>query len=92
LFATGFRPDYSWLDLPVLDRRQRIVHDGGAVTAAPGCYVVGLNILRRRRSSYISGAERDSADIARLLHRHLDNAARSRSRARPAGPAYSISF
>jgi putative flavoprotein involved in K+ transport len=76
LFATGFRPDYSWLDLPVLDRRGRITHDGGAVTGAPGCYVVGLPVLRRRRSSYISGAERDSADIARLLHDHLDVAAR----------------
>jgi putative flavoprotein involved in K+ transport len=83
LFATGFRPDYSWLDLPVLDQRSRIVHDGGVITGAPGCYVVGLNILRRRRSSYISGAERDSADIARLLHRHLDVAARSTSRVLP---------
>jgi putative flavoprotein involved in K+ transport len=82
LFATGFRPDYAWLDLPVLDRRSRIVHDGGVITGAPGCYVVGLNILRRRRSSYISGAERDSADIARLLHSHLDVADRSTSRAR----------
>jgi putative flavoprotein involved in K+ transport len=80
LFATGYRPDYSWLDLPVLDRRSRIVHDGGVITGAPGCYVVGLNILRRRRSSYISGAERDSADIARILHHHLDVTARPRSR------------
>jgi putative flavoprotein involved in K+ transport len=76
LFATGYRPDYSWLDLPVLDRRNRIVHEGGAITGAPGCYVVGLNILRRRRSSYISGAERDSAEIVSLLHHHLDIAAR----------------
>jgi putative flavoprotein involved in K+ transport len=82
LFATGFRPDYSWLDPPVLDRRSRIVHDGGVITGAPGCYVVGLNILRRRRSSYVSGAARDSADIARLLQHHLDVAARPRSRVR----------
>ena len=72
LFATGYRPDYTWLDLPVLDRRGRIVHDGGVITGAPGCFVVGLNLLRRRRSSYINGASGDSADIARLLHRHLD--------------------
>lgn len=76
LFATGFRPEYSWLDLPVLDRRGRIIHDGGVISGSPGCYVVGLNMLRRRRSSYISGAERDSADIVRLLHQHLDVAAR----------------
>ena len=65
--ATGFQPDYPWLDLPVLDRRGRIVHDGGVITGAPGCYVVGLNILRRRRSSYISGAEREQRRHRRLL-------------------------
>ncbi len=72
LFATGYRSDYTWLDLPVLDPRGRIVHDGGVIAGAPGCFVVGLNLLRRRRSSYINGARADSADIARLLHRHLD--------------------
>lgn len=77
VFATGYRPDYPWLDLPVLDRRGRIAHDGGAVTAAPGCFVVGLNLLRRRRSSYINGADADSADIASMLHRHLDTAQKS---------------
>ncbi len=72
VFATGYKPDYQWLDLPVLDGRGRIVHDGGVITAAPGCFVVGLNLLRRRRSSYINGAHADSADIASLIHRHLD--------------------
>ena len=37
IWATGFRPDYSWLDVPVLDRKGRIRHDGGVV-AAPGLY------------------------------------------------------
>ena len=78
LFATGYRPDYSWLGLPVLDRHGRIVHDGGVVTDAPGCFVVGLNLLRRRRSSYINGAVADSADIAGLVAAHLDTSARPR--------------
>lgn len=72
IFATGYRPDHRWIDLPVFDRHGRIVHDGGVVRGAPGCFVVGLSVLRRRRSSYISGAGADSADIAALLHRHLD--------------------
>jgi len=71
VFATGYRPDYSWLELPVLDRRGRIDHDGGVVRHAPGVYVVGQSLLRRRRSSYICGAEADSADLAGLLHRQL---------------------
>jgi putative flavoprotein involved in K+ transport len=66
LWATGFRPDYSWLDVPVLDRKGRIRHDGG-VAESPGMYVIGLPVLRRRKSSFIHGAE----DDARELHEHL---------------------
>jgi putative flavoprotein involved in K+ transport len=76
LFATGYRPDHSWLHLPVLDRRGRIDHDGGAARHAPGLFVVGYGMLRRRRSSFISGAEADSADVAHLLHHHLDTRTR----------------
>jgi len=70
VWATGYRPDYSWLDVPVLDHKGRVQHDGG-VTDAPGLYVTGPNVLRRRRSSYMSGAERDSEDLSEHLHRHL---------------------
>lgn len=73
LFATGFRPDLSWLDLPVFDRRGRIRHDGGAVHDAPGVYVIGHPMLRRRRSSFLCGAAQDSAELADLLHAHLDS-------------------
>ncbi len=72
VWATGYRPDYSWLDVPVLDRKGRIRHDGG-VTEAPGLYVTGLNVLRRRRSSFINGAEHDSEDLSRHLQRYLRN-------------------
>jgi putative flavoprotein involved in K+ transport len=54
IWATGFRPDYSWLDVPVLDRKGRIRHEGGVVDA-PGMYVLGLPMLRRRKSSFIHG-------------------------------------
>ncbi len=66
LWATGFRPDYSWLDVPVLDRRGGIRHDGGIVRA-PGLYVLGLNFLRRRKSSFIHGAEDDARDLSTHL-------------------------
>lgn len=70
VWATGYRPDYSWLDVPVLDRKGRILHNGG-VTEAPGLYVTGLNVLRRRRSSFINGAERDSEDLSNHLQKYL---------------------
>jgi putative flavoprotein involved in K+ transport len=67
LWATGFQPDYHWLDVPVLDRKGRLRHDGGVVTEAPGLYVVGLPLLRRRKSTFIHGAEDDARDIVHHL-------------------------
>ena len=71
VFATGYRADYSWLDVPVLDRKMHIRHDGGVVTDAPGMYVLGLPFLRRRRSSFIHGAVPDTADLSAHLHQFL---------------------
>ena len=71
LWATGFRPDHSWLDIPVLDRTGRIRHDGGVVTTAPGLYVLGLPVLRTRASTYIHGAAADSEALARHLRSFL---------------------
>jgi putative flavoprotein involved in K+ transport len=78
LWATGYRSDYSWLDIPVLDRKGEIKHDGGVVTDSPGLYRVGLNFLRRRKSSFIHGAEDDAIDITD----HLASYLRSRDRVR----------
>jgi putative flavoprotein involved in K+ transport len=66
VWATGFRPDYGWLDVPVLDRKGRLRHDGGVVDA-PGLYALGLPMLRRRKSSFIHGAEDDARDLSAHL-------------------------
>lgn len=71
LWATGYRPDYSWLDLPVVDRKGRLRHDGGVVTGAPGVVALGLTFLRRRKSSFIHGSEDDARDLAAHLAEHL---------------------
>jgi len=66
VWATGFRPDYRWLDVPVLDAKGRLRHEGGVVDA-PGLFALGLPMLRRRRSSFINGIEDDArAVIGRL--------------------------
>jgi putative flavoprotein involved in K+ transport len=70
VWATGFRPDYRWLDVPVLDHKGHIRHDGGVVDA-PGMYVIGLPMLRRRKSTFIHGAEDDARDIVEHLARSL---------------------
>ncbi|MBO0753037.1 MAG: NAD(P)-binding domain-containing protein, partial [Bradyrhizobiaceae bacterium] len=55
IWATGYRPDYSWLELPVLNRKGMVDHDGGIVRL-PGVYLMGMPFLRRRKSALIDGA------------------------------------
>lgn len=76
VWATGYRPDYSWLDLPALDHKGKLRHDGGVVTV-PGVYALGLNFLRRRKSSFIHGAEDDARDVTLHLVNHLNGGARA---------------
>ncbi len=70
VWATGFRPDLSWVELPVFGPDGRLRHDGGVVDA-PGVYHLGATFLRRRKSSFIHGAEDDTADLADHLAGYL---------------------
>ena len=74
IWATGYRPDYSWLDVPVLDAKGMVRHDGGVVES-PGLYLLGAPYLRRRRSTLICGAGDDAGDLATELVAHLDRGA-----------------
>ena len=74
VWATGFRPDLSWLDVPVLDRKGQIRHDGGVVDS-PGLYLMGMQFLRRRKSSLIDGAGDDARDLSSHLASYLDGQA-----------------
>lgn len=74
VWATGYRPDFSFLDLPALDGRGRLRHAGG-VGAIPGLYAMGLTFMRRRRSHQISGVSDDASDIATHLRAFLDGRA-----------------
>jgi putative flavoprotein involved in K+ transport len=70
VWATGYRPDLSWVDLPLRDRRGRLVHDGG-VTHHPGLYLMGMPFLRRRKSTLIDGAADDAHAVTTHLVEHL---------------------
>jgi putative flavoprotein involved in K+ transport len=75
IWATGYRPDLSWLELPVLNPRGRLIHDGG-VSRFPGLYLMGMPFLRRRKSTLIDGAAADARDLSAHLETHLDSIAR----------------
>jgi putative flavoprotein involved in K+ transport len=70
VWATGFRPDYGWLDVPVVDAKGHLRHDGGVVDS-PGLYALGLPVLRRRRSTFIYGIEDDAREVIDHLARYL---------------------
>ncbi len=79
VWATGMRPDHSWLHAPVFDRKGALRHDRGVVDA-PGLYVLGLPFLRRRKSSFIHGAEDDVRELGSHLADYLDRTARQAPR------------
>jgi putative flavoprotein involved in K+ transport len=70
VWATGFRPDYSWLHLPVIDDKGHLRHEGGVVEL-PGMYAIGLPVLRRRKSTFIHGVEDDARDVTGHLAGYL---------------------
>jgi putative flavoprotein involved in K+ transport len=70
VWATGFRPDYGWLDVPVVDAKGQLRHEGGVVDS-PGLYALGLPVLRRRKSTFIYGIEDDARAVIDHLTRYL---------------------
>jgi putative flavoprotein involved in K+ transport len=71
IWCTGFRPDYGWLEVPVLDHKRMIRHDGG-ITASPGLYLMGAPFMRRRKSTLIDGAGDDARDLSAHLASYID--------------------
>jgi putative flavoprotein involved in K+ transport len=70
VWATGFRPDYGWLDVPVVDEKGQLRHEGGVVDS-PGLYALGLPVLRRRKSTFIYGIEDDAREVIGHLAGYL---------------------
>ena len=70
VWATGFRPEYGWLDVPVVDAKGQLRHDGGVV-GSPGLYALGLPVLRRRKSTFMYGIADDAREVIDHLTRYL---------------------
>ena len=73
IWATGYRPDYSWIKLPVFDETGRVRHRRG-VTDVPGLYFLGLSWQHTRGSALIGWV----GDDAEFIAGELEAAARKR--------------
>ncbi len=60
VWCTGSRPDYTWLDLDVLDEHGRLKHTRGVVPGEPGLYAVGLPYQRSSTSHLLGGVGADA--------------------------------
>ena len=67
IWCTGFVPDFSWIDLPIIGENGFPVHDRGVVEAQPGLYFMGLLFLSTLSSALVGGAGRDAEHIARHI-------------------------
>ena len=83
VWCTGFRPGFSWIDLPIFDEHGMPEHVRGEVPAVPGLYFVGLHFQFAATSDTITGVSRDARHVVRRL---LD----SHPRPHPAAPAATL--
>ena len=67
IWCTGFRHEFSWIDLPVFAADGQLLHERGVVPSAPGLYFVGLVFQYAVASDVLPGVGRDAAYIAEHL-------------------------
>jgi putative flavoprotein involved in K+ transport len=72
VWATGYRPDYTWIDAPVLDARGRVGHRRG-VTDLPGLYFLGLSWQHTRGSALLGWVKDDAEYIATQIKALTDS-------------------
>jgi putative flavoprotein involved in K+ transport len=67
VWCTGFRQDFSWIDLPILGEHGQPQHDRGVVQSSPGLYFMGLLFLYAVSSDVLPGVGRDAKRIAKHI-------------------------
>ncbi|MGH2752280.1 MAG: flavin-containing monooxygenase [Actinomycetota bacterium] len=83
IWCTGFRPDFSWIDLDIFggqDDPIEPVHERGIVPSEPGLYFVGLFFLYAGSSELLRGVGRDSEHIVSHIAKHRPGAVLESSR------------
>ena len=83
IWCTGYRPGFSWVDLPVFVRDEEPRHQRGIVASEPGLYFVGLDFLYAATSDTVSGVGRDSEHVVKALAARVAQQGRSREPSEP---------
>jgi putative flavoprotein involved in K+ transport len=66
IWCTGFRQDFSWIDVPVFDEQQELRQERG-ITSESGLYFVGLDFLYSFTSENVGGVGRDARYVAKQI-------------------------
>jgi len=74
IWATGFKRAYPWLRIPGLLDGNGEIRQRRGITIVPGLYVLGLQFLRHRNSSFIDGVGRDARALSKHLAHYLGGA------------------
>jgi putative flavoprotein involved in K+ transport len=85
IWCTGFLPDFSWIDLPVVANEKEPLHERGIVSNEPGLYFVGLHFLYALSSATLPGVGRDAERVVEAVAARV-RAGRSAEERRPARP------
>jgi putative flavoprotein involved in K+ transport len=85
VWATGFRPDFGWIELPIFDEAGYPIHHRGVVDTARGLYFLGLPFQYTPTSTHVGGVGKDARHLAEHLVAH---SGRSRRRSLPAAPLF----
>jgi len=67
IWCTGYRQEFSWIDLPIFGEDGEPVHDRGVVVSEPGMYFMGLIFQYAATSNVLPGLGRDAKYIARHI-------------------------
>lgn len=70
IWSTGFRGDFSWIHLPILDDQDKPIHKRG-VSPERGLYFVGFPWLNSRKSGILYGIGEDAQYIAHAIQEQL---------------------
>jgi glycine/D-amino acid oxidase-like deaminating enzyme len=86
IWATGYRPDYSWISIPGVTRDGQVIHRRG-VTEIPGLYCLGLSWQHTRGSALLGFVHEDAAYLAGFITSHARAADAAASRPASQRPA-----